>query len=118
MPAGSLQQWQFGLTDQLPASDLPYPISGATWEYVARSSATDAGTPLIRITTDETTAGQITVTSTASVSSVLLDIFPLATAALNGTYWHALWINPGLLSAQAIFGGAQSLLIVSANAQP
>jgi len=75
MPQGTLQQWTFTFTEPGPAG-VPYPISGATWEYVVRANAADTGVPLISITTALTSAGQITVTATASLSQVLLDIPP------------------------------------------
>lgn len=116
MAAGSLQQWTFAFTQPLPASDPPYPITDATWEYVARTSATDLSTPLIDITTTANSAGLITVTSTSSVSSILLDIYPAATASLTpGTYFHALWMNPGTNSAVTWFTGS---LIIEGNPQP
>ena len=116
MAAGSLQQWTFTFTQPLPASDPPYPITGATWQYVARTSATDLSTPLIGITTTPGPAGLITVTDSASVSSVLLDIYPEATASLTpGTYAHGLWMNPGTNSAVTWFTGS---LIIEGNPQP
>lgn len=106
MPQGTLQQWTFTFTEPGPAG-VPYPISGATWEYVVRANAADTGVPLISITTALTSAGQITVTATASLSQVLLDILPAATAPLApGTYAHALWINPSTSSQVVWFEGS------------
>ena len=105
MPAGSLQQWNFGFT--VPGSTSPYPISGATWEYVVRTSATDTGPPLIGLTTTPTAEGALVVTATGALSQVLLEIFPSATQSLApGIYYHALWQNPGTPSALAVAGGA------------
>jgi hypothetical protein len=109
MAAGSLQEW----TLTLASGSGPYPVSGATWEYVARPSAADmSAPPLIDITTTATPAGLITVTSTGSLSQLLLVICPAATAALLGCYSHALWMNPGTPSALEVAGG--SLLVVAA----
>ena len=107
MPAGSLQQWTFTLTSpQTGGTVIPYPISGATWEYVARISATDTSAPpLIEVTTTATTAGVITVTATGSLSQVFLAVYPAATSALSGSYAHSLWMNPGTPSALAVAGG-------------
>ena len=107
MPAGSLQQWTFTLTSPQPGGTvIPYPISGATWEYVARISATDTSAPpLIEVTTTASAAGVITVTSTASLSQVFLAVYPAATSALSGSYSHSLWMNPGTPSALAVVEG-------------
>ena len=119
MPAGSLQQWNLTLTIPEPASSPPFPVAGATWEYVVRSSATDLGTPLVKVTTTVSAAGLITVTSTASVSQLLLAIYPAATATLApGTYFHAMWMNPALSSALPLFGGSGSLLLIEGTPQP
>jgi hypothetical protein len=117
MPAGSLQQWNFTFTTTAPGGNTPYPITGSTWEYVARPTATDmTSPPMIEITTSVTTAGVITVTDSAALSQVQLDIYPAATAALTpGTYFHALWANAGGTSALAWVTG---LLIVEGNPQP
>lgn len=115
MPAGSLQQWQFTFTTPAPGSTPPYPISGATFEYVVRTSQSDLGTPVIDITATPSSFGLIVVTSTAALSQVLLDIYPAATASLSGTYFHALWMNPGGSSALTWFTG---LFLVDGNPQP
>jgi hypothetical protein len=116
MPAGSLQQWLFTMTTTAPGGTTPYPVSGATWEYVARTSPTDTGTPLITITAAPSPAGALTVTATAAVSSVLLNMYPAATAAVTpGTYWHALYSGPGTTTAFAWFTGE---LIIAGNPQP
>ena len=116
MPAGSLQQWNVTLTEALPASTLPWPVTGDTWEYVARPSATDLSAPLISITTTPGSQGLLTVTATSSVSQVLIALYPAATASLApGTYFHALWANPSTASAFAWFTG---LLLIDGNPQP
>lgn len=118
MAAGSLQQWLFEFTTTAPGGATPYPIGGATgWEYVARPSATDVTVPpMIDITTTPSTAGVLTVTSSSSASSVLLNMYPAATASLTpGTYYHALWESPGGSTA---FCWATGLLIVEGNPQP
>jgi hypothetical protein len=112
MPAGSLQEWTFTLTSLTE----PYPISGATWEYVARPSATDLTVPpLIDITTTADAAGLITAVATEDLSQVFLTIYPAATAILSGSYAHALWMNPGTESALAVVEGP---LLVVASPQP
>jgi hypothetical protein len=118
MPQGSLQQWTFTLTtvDGFTGQSEPWSITGNTWEYVARVSGTDDGTPLIEITTSASAAGLITVTGSASLSQVLLAIYPAATQPLSpGTYYHALWANPGTATALALFTGP---LIIAGTPQP
>lgn len=117
MPAGSLQQWLFTFT-YINASGLqvPYPISGATWEYVARTSPTDTGPPLIDLTTTVSANGVLVVTATATVSTVLLDIYPPATVNLVGEYWHSLWMNPG--NSTSAFTWFTGPLLVQGNPQP
>lgn len=117
MLAGSYQAWTFTFTLPMPASSPPYPITDATWEYVARTSATDTTEPpLIEITTSVTSAGLITITDSVTVSSALLAIYPAATATLApGTYYHSLWMNPATASAYPWFGGP---LLIAGNPQP
>jgi len=119
MPAGSLQEWAFTFTIAAPfyGPSTPYPITGATWEYVVRANATDVGTPLIDITTTPTSAGLITVTSTGSLSQVLLAIYPPATATLTpGSFYHALWMWPG--NSTSAFTWVTGQLVVQGNPQP
>lgn len=119
MPAGSLQEIAFGFVIAQPGATIPWPITGATWEYVARTSATDTGSPLITVTTTGSSQGILAVTSTAAGSQVLLSLYPAATATLApGSYAHALWMNPGTPNAYAWFGGDGSLLTIDANPQP
>jgi hypothetical protein len=117
MPAGSLQQWTLTLTAPTPSSDPPYPVDGLTWEYAARTSPADLTVPpLVKITTVSSAAGLITVTSTPSVSSLLLAIYPAATSALApGTYYHSLWADPGTAQQVPLFGG---LLLIDGAPQP
>lgn len=117
MDAGSEQQWLFTFTTGAPGGTTPWPISGATWEYVARTSATDLTVPpLIKITASPSSAGLLTVTASDTVSSVQLDMYPAATVSLApGQFWHAMWINPGTTTAQTIFNG---LLLVTGAPQP
>jgi hypothetical protein len=117
MPAGSLQEWLFTFTTGAPGGTTPWPISGATWEYVVRTSATDLTVPpLISITTALTGAGQLTVTASATTSSVLLVMAPAATVSLTpGTYYAALWENPGTSTAFCVFDG---LLLIDGAPQP
>ena len=103
MAAGSLQQWTLTLTSVQDGIVQPYPVGGATWEYVASASVT--GPQLFTVTTAGTASGIITVTSTDVLSQVFLEIYPAATAGLSGTYVHALWMNPGTTSALAVAEG-------------
>lgn len=118
MPAGSLQEIAFGFVVAQPGNTVPWPITGATWEYVVRTSATDTGSPLITVTTSANSDGVLTVTDTATESQVLLSLYPAATATLAGVYAHALWMNPGTPNAYAWFGGDGSQLMIDANPQP
>lgn len=116
MPAGSLEEINCTFVSQTAQATTPWPISGATWEYVVRISQTDSGSPVFKLTTTSGTPGVITITSTASVSAALISIFPAATASLApGTYFHALWMNPSTAGAYAWFTGN---LVISGNPQP
>lgn len=117
MDAGAEQQWLFTFTTGAPGGLTPWPISGYTWEYVTRTSATDLTVPpLIKITTTPGSAGLLTVTSTSAVSSVLLAMYPAATVSLTpGTYYQALWANSGTTTALTIFNG---LLLINGAPQP
>jgi len=119
MPAGSLQEWAFTFTVAGPfyGPPAPYPITGATWEYVVRSTATSSGSPLFSITTTSSANGLITATSTASLSQVLLAVYPPATASLTpGSYSHALWMDPG--NSTAAFTWVTGQMVVQGNPQP
>ena len=117
MPAGSLQQWVFTFTTPAAAGPpVPYPITGYTWEYVARTTAADLGTPLISLTTTPTANGVLAVTATATLSQVLLEIYPPATAALDGNFAHSLWMQPG--NPAAAFTWFTGALNVAGNPQP
>lgn len=101
MSAGSLQQWSFGIVTMDPGGVTPFPVS-PSWEYVVRAQATDAGTPLVKITQQPSAAGVIQV----GTGSVLVDVYGPATSALApGTYAHALWQDPGTpLQVAAVTG--------------
>jgi hypothetical protein len=117
VPAGGLVQYTFTFTT-LNASGsryIPYPILGATWEYVARASYSSSAAALITITTSASTAGRITVTATSATSAVTLSIYGVATEHLDTTYYHALWMDPGTSSAFVWFNGN---LQVQGTAQP
>jgi hypothetical protein len=89
---------QYAFTFTTPAG-APYPIDGATWEYVVRDQSL-AGTPLLTLTTTPGTAGALSVTATGELSQVTLTLNPAATSGLaTGTYSHALWMNPGTAGA-------------------
>lgn len=117
MPAGSLQQWLFTFTYINAAGiEVPYPIDPSSWEYVARTSPTDVGTPLISLTPTPTSNGVLVVTTSAAVSTVLLEIYPPATVNLDGNYWHSLWMQPG--NSTSAFTWFTGPLLVSGNPQP
>jgi hypothetical protein len=114
MPAGTAQLWNFIFTTV--ATGNPYPISGATWEYVVRTSPGSGGSPLIEVTTTVGPDGLLTVTSTAALSQVAMDLYPAATMSLSpGSYFHALWMNPGTNAAYSWFTG---LLQIESASQP
>lgn len=118
MPLGSLQQWQFAFTtvDASTGQSQPYPITGYTWEYTIRQDASSTGAALVTLTTAAGSDGVLTVTSTASLSQVELDLYPAATSGLPaGVYAHALWSNPGTSSQFCWWNGP---LIVTAASQP
>ena len=118
MPVGSLQQWLFSFTtvNAVTGQSQPYPIAGATWEYVVRLNATDGGTAPISFGTAATTQGVLVVTADGTVSTVQLNMYPAATQSLAPeTYSHALWQDPGSGSAMTWFSGP---LILQATSQP
>jgi hypothetical protein len=118
MPAGSLQQWlfQFTTVNQITGQSAPYPIAGATWEYVVRVNATDGGTAPVSFGTTATSQGVLVVTATPALSAVQLNLYPAATQGLTPqTYNQALWMNPGSGSALSWACGP---LILSATSQP
>ena len=67
MPLGSLQQWLFNFTtvNAITGQSVPYPIAGASWEYVVRATPGASGTALISFGTAATSQGVIAVTATA-----------------------------------------------------
>jgi len=116
MPAGSLEEYTFTFTVPGPFSTTPYPISGATWEYVVRDTPTDVGGPLIQLTTAPSSQGLLTVTATAVLSQVLLVLNPAATVNLPpATYYQTLWMNP---STSVAFSWLTGLLQIDGNPQP
>ena len=118
MPLGSLQQWLFTLTtvNAITGQSAPYPIAGATWEYVVRATPASGGSALISFGTAATSQGVLVVTASPSVSSVQLNLYPAATQGLSpSTMSQALWANPGSGSAIAWLSGP---LILQATPQP
>lgn len=117
MDQGTEQQWLFTFTTGAPGGVTPWPISGYTFEYVARTSSADLTVPpLIKITTSPSSAGLLTVTSNSATSSVQLTMYPAATVSLTpGVFYHALWQNAGTTSALTIFNG---LLLINGAPQP
>jgi hypothetical protein len=117
MPLGSLQQWTFTFTtvNAITGQSAPYPIAGATWEYVVRATPSAGGT-LISFGTAATSQGVLAVTATSVLSQVQLTMYPAATQGLaSDTYSQALWANPGSGSAIAWAAGP---LIVTGTPQP
>jgi hypothetical protein len=115
MPQGSVQEWDFTFTtvNEFSGQITPYPITGATWEYVVRNPD---GSPLISVTTGSSADGVIAVTDTGVLSQVQLTLTPAATADLDAQgYPHALWMNPSTATAFCWFTGQ---LVVSASPQP
>lgn len=112
IPAGA----QSGASFQIENPDgSPYPISGATWEFVVRSAAAGGSALVFSVTTTPNASGLLTVT-TSPTSTVALTLYPAATAALApGSYSMALWMNPGTTSALLWVTGT---LGVTAVAQP
>ena len=115
MLLGSAQSWNVTLT--IPGTPYPFPISASAWEYAVRQPGDNGtGTPLIKITPTSSAAGVLTVTASASLALVNIQIYPAATSGLAlGSYPHALWEYPGTPSATAFFNGS---LIVTAAPQP
>lgn len=110
MGAGSSQDWIFTFT--YPPTGALYPLSGLTWEYVARSPA---GSAVISVTTAANSQGVLNVGTATSTVELLL--YPAATSGLiAGQYAHALWSNPG--SATSAYTWLGGNLTVSANPQP
>ena len=118
MPLGSYQQWLFSFTtvNAITGQSAPYPIAGASWEYVVRATPTSGGTALISFGTTATSQGVLVVTATTALSTVQLNLYPAATQGLTAdTYAAALWANPGSGSALAWACGP---LILQATSQP
>lgn len=106
---GSAAQYGIELTTLAGA---PYPVNGATWEYVVRP-VNDLGPALMTITTTPNADGSLTVTSTGQLSQVTLALNPAATAGLaTGSYSHALWMNPGTASAYLWLTGSLQVKLV------
>ena len=112
IPAGAESNANFQIQNP---DGIPYPITGATREYVVRASGATGGTPVISVTTTANAEGVLTVT-TSPASTVALTLNPAATANLSpGPYSHALWMNPGTTTALLWVTGT---LQVTAVAQP
>jgi hypothetical protein len=109
---GSLQEFLFTFT--YPSTGVLYPISGLTWEYVARTSGTATGSPLFSVTTTPSASGVLTVDTAAS--TVQLTLYPAATQSVaTGDYVHALWSDPGTDTAYTWLSGA---FLLQGNPQP
>jgi hypothetical protein len=93
---GSAAQYAFTLTT---LAGGPYPVAGATWEYVIRP-VSGLGSSLLALTTVPSSAGGLAVIAETGLSQVVLTLNPAATAQLaTGSYSHALWMNPSTVSA-------------------
>lgn len=82
---------QWAQTFRFPDTD----ITGLTWEFVIRPTATDTTQPaLVEVTATVSAQGWITVDTTARTVQVVLT--PAATGLLGkGARPYALWSNPG-----------------------
>jgi hypothetical protein len=108
--AGSAQDWV--LTFTYPATGALYPISGLTWQYVARDAA---GSAVISVTATANSQGALNVGTATSTVELLL--YPAATSSLTpGQYAHAVWSDPG--SASTAYTWLAGDLTVTANPQP
>lgn len=108
--AGS--QWTQGY--QLQNDDgTPMDITGATFEFVVRPSASDTTEPGLVSVNSTTNSAQGYITATPSSSSLLVVLSPTATALLGqSTYPYALWMNPGTSSqTDLVTGTAFSQLV-------
>ena len=110
MPVGSLAEYLFTFT--YPSTGALYPITGATWQYVAQSAA---GSQVISVTPSANSQGILTVGTAAS--TVQLNLYPPATQSLAaGNYTHALWMNPD--SSTGAFCWFDGALILGSTPQP
>lgn len=110
-PAGSVADYSLTLALE---NGEPYPVEGASFEYVVRVSSNSTGTPVFVVTTTPSAAGLITVT-TSPATVIGLTLYPAATEALSGTYRHSLWSNSGTPGA---FSWIVGNLSVSPTPQP
>lgn len=94
--AGSLWRQTFTLTN---ADGTAIDLTGMAWEFVIRPNVTDTTVPaLVSVTTTATAQGQIDVTPLTGTVTVTLN--PAATTLLDvGSRPHALWSNPGTVTA-------------------
>lgn len=110
LAAGS--QWTCGY--QLVNDDNTlFNISGATFEFVIRPTASDITAPaLVTVnSTAATTQGYITVT--VSTATLLVVLSPTATALLGqSTFPYSLWMNPGTPSATDLVAGTSFCVLV------
>jgi hypothetical protein len=101
-PAGSVAEYAVTMALQ---NGNPYPVNGASWEYVVRASDSSLGEPLLTVTTTASASGVISV-SQSPATVITLTLYPAATSGLCGTYRHALWMNNGTDGAMAWFFGS------------
>lgn len=88
----------------------PYPISGLTWEFVARDGANAV---VITLTTTPSAQGVLTV-ATSPDSQVTITLYAAATATLSpGRYAYTLWANPNQPSATAWLTGSLQVVGVA-----
>lgn len=112
LPRGSQQsvRWALKQADGITS----YSVIGKTFAYVVRPDPNGVGAPVISLTSALTTQGQLTVDVT--FSTVTMNLLAVATSSLSaGTYYHALWMDPGLGTAFNWFAGK---FILQPSSQP
>lgn len=99
LPWGSNTTWQIQLWTGADGTD-PFPLAAHTFEYVVKVNPTDT-VPVIRLRSDQpgtptpAGGGTITTSSTPTLTTVTLAMYPPASQALvpPGTWYHALWMD-------------------------
>lgn len=119
MPIGSRADWLLSLFADDGVS--PFPIAGHTFEYVVRQTATDTGSPLVRLQSDNPSGptpangGLLTVVSSAVESGLKMSWYPAATSPLTAkTYFHALWMDYADPNARTCLWQGQFMLNAAA----
>ncbi|MEU5426847.1 hypothetical protein AB0H73_14755 [Streptomyces olivoreticuli] len=109
--AGSLWAVTFALKND---DGTAMSIAGKMFEFVIRPSVTDATTPpLVKVTPTSGSQGYITIDTVAA--TVLVVLTPAATTLLGkGARPHALWMDPGLSTAETLVEGVFNSQLVAA----